>query len=306
MTGTVNTIVLVTGLSGAGKTTILHMLEDLGHEAVDNLPLELIEEMAARASTPLAIGVDARTRGFSAATVIHTLERLRLTPGRRVDLVFADAAEDSLLRRYSETRRRHPLAPERRVADGIAAEQALLADLRIAADLLIDTTDLPIPTLRQQIEQHFSRDRDPGLTVSLVSFSYRNGLPKNADLVFDARFLKNPHYDPVLKHLTGKDKNVSAYVESDPDFVNFYQKLQDMLLFLLPRFVQEGKKYLAVAVGCTGGKHRSVCIVEKLSCDLAVSGWHTDVLHRELGRTSGAAEVSDAAHNSPPVQAQEA
>ncbi len=299
-------VVMVTGLSGAGKSTIMHMLEDLGHDAVDNPPLELIEEMVARTSTPLAIGVDARTRGFSAQTVLGTLERLRLTPGRRVDLVFADATEDSLLRRYSETRRRHPLAPERRVADGIAAEQALLEDLRAAANLLIDTTDMPIPALRALIERHFSQDDSTRLTVSLVSFSYRSGLPKNADLVFDARFLKNPHYDQTLKHLTGKDPGVAAFIKSDPNFDEFYNRLKDILLFLLPRFVQEGKKYLTIAIGCTGGKHRSVCIVENLACDLVVSGWHIDVLHRELGRSRDAADNPDPTRPVPPIQVQEA
>ncbi len=260
-------IVLVTGLSGAGRSSILRVLEDLGYEAVDNPPLTLIEELVSRGERPVAIGIDARSRGFDAATVLSTIERLRLNQMLRPELVFATADEGALLRRYTETRRRHPLAPGGRVLDGIAREAAMTAPLRDNADLVIDTSDTSLPTLRRQVESRFACS-GPGLTVSLMSFAYPHGLPREADLVFDARFLRNPHYDPHLRPKTGMDSDVATYVEADPDFQAFFDQIEAMLKLLLPRFVQEGKKYVTIAVGCTGGRHRSVHIVEKLAARL--------------------------------------
>ncbi len=289
-------IVFVTGLSGAGRASILRALEDLGYEAVDNPPLTLTEELATRGDRPLAIGMDARSRGFDAGMVLTVLERLRVNPTLQPELVFARADVAVLLRRFTETRRRHPLAPGGRVVDGIDQEVAMTARLADAADLIVDTSDMPLANLRRLIEQRFGTSEDgPGLTVSLMSFAYPKGLPREADLVFDARFLRNPHYDPDLRPNTGRDAKVAAYVEADPDYAEYFGRLESMLHLLLPRFVQEGKKYLTVAVGCTGGRHRSVCIVESLAKRLgnpeagaagatgqAGHPWQVTILHREL------------------------
>ncbi len=291
-------VLLVTGLSGAGKASILRVLEDLGYEAVDNLPLRLMEDMVARAERPMAIGVDTRSSGFDAADILATLARLKCNPALRPELVFAYADESALLRRYTETRRRHPLAPLSRVSDGVAAEIAITAPLREGADLLIDTSDLPLPMLRRMIEQRFSGSENnaTGMTVALISFAYPAGLPREAELVFDARFLRNPHYDPILRNKTGLDADVAAYVEADPDYAPFLEKVTDLLSMLLPRFVQEGKKYASIAIGCTGGRHRSVRIVQALAERLrsvqcascpgdggsAEGKWRVLVTHREL------------------------
>jgi UPF0042 nucleotide-binding protein len=206
----------------------------------------------------------------------------------RTELVFTWADEAVLLRRYTETRRRHPLSPNGRVSDGIGIEQALTAQLRDTADVLIDTSDLPPALLRQMIEDHYgpdaSDDARPGLSVSLVSFAFPAGLPREADMVFDARFLRNPHYVAELRPGTGLDADVAAYVEADPDFVTFFEKTTGLLDMLLPRFVQEGKKYVTIGIGCTGGRHRSVRIVERLASHLAKAGWRVTITHRELLR----------------------
>lgn len=292
MSGARLPVVLVSGLSGAGKASILRALEDAGFDAVDNPPLEMIEGLVARAdgATGLAVGVDARSRGFDADAVLATLQRLRLNPALRPELVFAWADESVLLRRFTETRRRHPLAPRGRVSDGIAAEQQLIAPLHAAADLVVDTSELPLAALRQVIERRFAHgdevDPQTGLSVSLVSFAFPAGLPREADMVFDARFLRNPHYDPLLRPLTGSDPSVAAYVAADPDFKAFFTGIADLLNLVLPRFVQEGKKYATIAVGCTGGRHRSVAIVERLTNYLSDSGWRVSASHRELARES--------------------
>jgi UPF0042 nucleotide-binding protein len=286
-------VVLVTGLSGAGRSSILRVLEDLGYEAVDNPPLTLIEELVSRGEGSVAVGIDARSRGFDALAVLSTLERLRLNQSLRPELVFATASEVALLRRYTETRRRHPLAPGGRVIDGIKQEAAMTAPLREAADVVIDTSETALPGLRRLIEGRFGGS-NIGLTVTLTSFAYPRGLPLEADLVFDARFLRNPHYDPLLRPKTGTDPDVAAYVEADPDFPAFFEQITSMLTLLLPRFVQEGKKYVTIAVGCTGGRHRSVHIVEKLAawlrgCNaLDMRGGQITVAHRELQRAAAA------------------
>ena len=280
-------VVLVSGLSGAGKGSILRVLEDLGFETVDNPPLHTLEELVGDGDRPLAAGVDTRTRGFSPETVLLALERLRLRPNLAATLVYATAEDATLLRRYTETRRRHPLAPSGRVADGIARERALMEPLRNRADLLLDTTDLPSPELRRLVERRFRPDGAPGLFILVQSFAYPRGLPRDADLVFDLRFLRNPHYDPVLRPLTGLDRAVAAYVEADLDFPAFWSRLTGFLDPLLPRYVAEGKKYLTVALGCTGGRHRSVLVAERLTAHLHRSGWQADANHRELSPGTG-------------------
>lgn len=297
-------VVVVSGLSGGGKASVLRALEDVGYEAVDNPPLEMLEDMVTHGNARLAVGIDARTRGFSAAEVLETLRRLRARPGLRVDLVYAWANEGALLRRFTETRRRHPLAPQGRVLDGIGAEQVLTAELREQADLVVDTSDLPLAGLRRLIEQHFGGAVDRAqarMVVSLVSFAYSRGLPPEADLVFDARFLRNPHYDPILRPRTGLDPSVAAHIEADADFSRFFAALTGIVDLILPRFVQEGKKYATITIGCTGGRHRSVYLIEKLatyltgptaaaSCGLeAGAAWRVQVTHRELAREGIAA-----------------
>jgi UPF0042 nucleotide-binding protein len=268
--------------------------------------------------------VDARTRGFDAGAVLDVLRRVRAAGGTRPELVFAWADETVLLRRYTETRRRHPLAPLGRVTDGISREEQLTAELKEAADLVVDTTELAPVGLRQLIEAHFGSESPvrgtAGLSVGLISFAFSAGLPREADLVFDARFLRNPHYDPILRARTGLDSQVGAYVEADPDYAAFFAMIRSMLSLLLPRFVQEGKKYATIAIGCTGGRHRSVHLVERTSAFLAEAGWRPNVVHRELareavaedanrrgGRRGGPAETeADGAGAAPGFQAQEA
>lgn len=290
-------IVLVSGLSGAGKASILRALEDLGYEAVDNPPLTMVPDVVIRSERPLAIGLDARSRGFNPELVLSTLATLCQNTALRPELVYAWADETVLLRRFTETRRRHPLAPQGRVVDGIAEESALTQLLRDNADLVIDTSDLPLAELRKVIETRFRPDlsagaQQPGLAVSLVSFAFPAGLPREADMVFDARFLRNPHYDPILRPRTGLDAAVAAYIEADPDFNSFINGVKALLALVLPRFVQEGKKYATIAIGCTGGRHRSVHIVELLARSLPTQTggeidqkeWQVTVTHRELER----------------------
>ncbi|HEY4044619.1 MAG TPA: RNase adapter RapZ [Rhodopila sp.] len=295
-------VVIVTGLSGGGKASILRALEDVGFEAVDNPPVTMLEEMIASGkggpgNRKLAVGIDARTRGFDATALLAAVARLRSQPEFWLQLVYAWADESTLLRRYTETRRRHPLSPQGVVAEGIAAEIALTEPLREAADLVVDTSDLPIGHLRRLIERHFGADSGLArLAVSLVSFAYPKGLPREADLVFDARFLRNPHYDPILQPRTGLDPAVGAFVEADPDFAIFFSRIAELIELVLPRFVQEGKKYATITIGCTGGRHRSVHLIEKLAnhltsraADRQANGygsvsWRVFVTHRELVR----------------------
>lgn len=294
-------VVLVTGLSGAGKASILRALEDIGFEAVDNPPLGMIGALAREGGARrLAIGVDARSRGFDAGAVLAALAKLREDPAVWPELIYAWADEAVLLRRYTETRRRHPLALLGQVADGIAEEQRITAALQEVADLVIDTSDLPLSELRQRIEARYANPAGdavaPSLAVTLVSFAYPAGLPREADLVFDARFLRNPHYDLNLRPLTGLDPAVGAYVEEDPDFAPFLGHVTSLLALLLPRFVREGKKYVTIGVGCTGGRHRSVHMVETLAKHLSGQGWRVSTRHRELAREGAAPQRATAHH----------
>jgi UPF0042 nucleotide-binding protein len=285
-------VALVTGLAGAGRASILRALEDVGYEAIDNPPLDLIDGLVTsidRGSRRAALGVDARSRSFTPERVLELRDRLRQLPDMRVDLVFAWAEEAVLLRRFTETRRRHPLSPKGRVADGIAAETRLIAPLHEQADWVIDTSDLPLAQLRQQIDAGFGPDAADGgglqsLSISLISFAFPAGLPREAELVFDTRFLRNPFYDPALRPKTGLDPDVAAHVRGDPDYGEFMARLTGMLDLVLPRFLQEGKKYATVAIGCTGGRHRSVTVAEHLARHLADAGWRVTASHRELAR----------------------
>ncbi len=286
-------VALVTGLAGAGRASILRALEDIGYEATDNPPLDLIEGLVRSiddgGARQVALGVDARSRSFTPERVLELRDRLRAIADMRVDLVFAWAEEEVLLRRFTETRRRHPLSPRGRVSDGIGAETRLIGPLHERADWVIDTSNLPLARLREQIDARFGTGAEEvsgrqALSISLISFAFPAGLPREAELVFDARFLRNPFYDPALRPGTGLDAAVADYVAADPDYGKFIAGLTGMLDLLLPRFVQEGKKYATVAVGCTGGRHRSVTIVEHLARYLSEGGWRATATHRELTR----------------------
>ncbi len=280
-------LVIVTGLSGAGRTSCLKILEDQGFEAIDNLPIPLIERFVRLddgLERDLAIGLDSRTRAFDPKRLAGLVAGLaRAHPAVAVSLVFFDCDDEALQQRFTETRRRHPLAADRPVQDGIAAERALLAPLADAADVVIDTTGLSLPDLNRRLVGQFGHtEPGHGLTISCVSFAYRRGLPREADLVFDVRFLQNPHYVAELKPLTGLDPAVQAHVEGDPGYADFERRLLALLDTLLPRFQDEGKSYLTIAVGCTGGQHRSVFVTERLSRALRAAGYEVSTLHREL------------------------
>ena len=279
-------VVVITGMSGAGKTQALKAFEDFGYEAVDNLPLSLLAGLVfggEQAPRHVAIGVDGRTRDFSAERFWAAVEPLVARGGLVVTVLFLDCDEDVLVRRYTETRRRHPLAPDRPVLDGIALERWLMSSIRERADLLIDTTRLSERDLKTQLAARFAADDSAGLVVALVSFSYRNGLPREADLVFDVRFLANPHWVEALRPGTGLDAPVGAHIAADPSYGPFFGRVADLVTSLLPLYEREGKSYLTIAVGCTGGRHRSVYTVERLAERLGEGGWRTLIQHREIG-----------------------
>ncbi|MFG6281499.1 RNase adapter RapZ [Sphingomonas sp. S6] len=284
-------ILLVTGLSGAGKSTVLKTLEDLGWEVVDNLPLALLDRLleaplaqgAADGTQPLALGIGARTRDFDPKRIIERIRALREGHGLDVGMLFLDCAGAELERRYSETRRRHPLAPDRPASDGIARERELLAPLREWANRLIDTTDLSANMLAQKVRSTFAVSGSDAPVLSIQSFGFARGIPRNADLVFDMRFLRNPHWDSVLRPGTGLDADVSAYVAADPAYPAAMEQIGSLLELLIPRYRAEGKAYVSVAIGCTGGRHRSVHVAEHLARRLRDAGFSPTITHRDLG-----------------------
>lgn len=282
-------VILVTGMSGAGHSTALKTLEDMGYEAVDNLPLPMLQSLAARpgaadVARPLAIGIDIRTRGFGAETFVAELDRLGQQPELDVRLLFLDCDDEVLFRRYTETRRRHPLTADRPVADSVRHERQLVEPLRARADLVVDTTMLTAADLRRLLHGHFALARQGSMSVFVVSFSYRHGVPRESDLVFDVRFLDNPFYIPQLRPLTGRDGPVADHIRRDPAFTPFFDGLTGVLQPLLPRYVHEGKSYLTIAVGCTGGRHRSVFVAERLAGWLNDLGYPVTLNHRDLSR----------------------
>lgn len=281
-------VVLVTGMSGAGRSTALRVLEDEGYEAIDNLPLSLINAVVNEVGLqrPVAIGVDIRNRDFAVGPVLAQLDGLAADARFALSLLFVDCDDEVLGRRYTETRRRHPLAQGRPVADGIALERRLVAPLRERADIVIDSSSLTPADLRARLLARFGLAGTLGMTVFITSFSYRHGLPREADLVFDVRFLANPHYDPALRPFSGQDAAVADYVAGDPGFAPFFGRLTEMLGDLLPRYEREGKSYLTIGIGCTGGRHRSVFIAERLAAWLRDRGRPVHLTHRDVTRES--------------------
>ncbi len=280
-------IVLVTGPSGAGRSTAINALEDAGFETIDNIPLSLVPRLiegAEAEARPLALGIDVRNRDFSAAALAELHANLAAYPPLRCDLLYIDCAPEILARRYSETRRRHPLAPGDSPAEGIARERALLEDVRTRADILVDTTEMTVHDLSAEIRNWFEGCTGQRMAVSLHSFSYKRGLPTGVDMALDVRFLKNPHWVPELRPLTGLDPQVAAYVDADPRSATFLDHVTRLLTFVLPAHVEEGKAHFSVGFGCTGGQHRSVAMAENTARALAQSGWHVSIRHRELER----------------------
>jgi UPF0042 nucleotide-binding protein len=287
-------VVLVTGMSGAGKSTALKVLEDFGYEAIDNLPLYLLGRLlapkedglpAARVGA-IAIDVDIRTRDFDAEAFLAEIRPLAARADLSLEILFLDCDDNVLRRRFTETRRRHPLAADRPVIDGITHERQLVGRLRDSADVTIDTTQYTISDFREIMAGHFALSERPRMTVAVTSFSYRRGLPREADLVFDVRFLSNPHYVETLRPLSGLDAGVAAHVENDPALAPFFGTLTRMLVDLLPLYVREGKSYLTIAIGCTGGRHRSVYVAERLGRVLREAGTAVAVRHRDLDQAT--------------------
>jgi UPF0042 nucleotide-binding protein len=294
-------ILLVTGMLGAGKTTALQELEDIGWEAIDNFPIRLLGrllgpegERAEGDTSPLAIGFDSRTRGFSPDRVIERVKQLSARADLEVTTLFLDCSTAELQRRYDETRRRHHLAHDVPVEEGIRAERELLAPLRRWADVMIDTTRFSSNELRQVIRQHFAGQTSAQMTVTVSSFGFARGVPPAADLVFDMRYLDNPHWQPKLRELTGLDKPVGAHIEKDGAFAASFERIRGLLLELLPRYAAQGKSYVNIAFGCTGGRHRSVFMAEKIAAALREGGFSPTVLRRNLG--SRAAELIEGSH----------
>lgn len=282
-------VVLVTGPSGAGRSTALAALEDLGYEIIDNLPFSLIPRLldGPPLSRPIALGIDVRNRDFSAAGLIELIDRLTRLPEIALEVLYLDCRPEELLRRYSETRRRHPLAPGDSPADGIAAEIDLLAPIRVRAEVLIDTTELSPHDLKAEIGRWFGAAGSAQLAVSVHSFSFKRGVPRGLDMMFDCRFLRNPHWVPELRPLDGRAPEVAAYLAKDPHYAPFLSRVRDLLLFVLPAHVVEGKSHLAIGFGCTGGQHRSVAVTENMVISLADAGWQVSKRHRELERRAG-------------------
>jgi UPF0042 nucleotide-binding protein len=278
----------------------LKVLEDLGWETIDNFPIRMLGqligkpgEMTEGLRPPLAIGFDSRTRGFDPHAIIDRVKRLTERTDLEVTTLFLDCAGQELERRYNETRRRHPLAADMPAASGIAAERELMEPLRRWADMVIVTTDMSANDLQQQIRERFAPLSEQGITITVSSFGFSRGMPPVADLVFDMRFLDNPHWIDALRPLTGLDAAVGEHIRQDPAFPEAYARIRDLILFLLPRYEAQGKAYVHIAFGCTGGRHRSVFVAEQIAAALRAAGFSPTLLHRNLG--SRAADLLEGA-----------
>ncbi len=279
-------LVLITGPSGAGRSTAIHALEDLGYEVIDNLPLSLVPRLidGPPLGRPIALGLDVRNRDFNSTALIELIDTLTRDPRVSLEVLYLDCAISELIHRYSQTRRRHPLAPAETPLTGIEREIDLLAPIRARADHLIDTTEMTPHDLKADIIQWFDRGGTTRMAVSVQSFSYKRGIPRGVDMIFDCRFLQNPHWVPELRARDGRDPEVVAHIEQDPRFAEFFLRLQGLVQMLLPAHLDEGKAHLSIGFGCSGGQHRSVAVAEKLGNVLAAAGWPVSKRHRELER----------------------
>jgi RNase adapter protein RapZ len=277
-------LVLVTGPSGAGRSTAINVLEDLGFEAMDNLPLRLLPHLfeGVPPSRPMALGLDTRNRDFSVSAMLDMIEELEKRADAELSILYLDCRTDILLQRFSETRRRHPMAPGETPETGVRRELDLLRPIRDRADTLLDTSERNVHQLRAEIEALFAPQEGRPLAVSVQSFSYKRGLPRSIDMVFDCRFLTNPYWQPNLRVLDGRDPQVQAHVAADPRFDPFFNRILDLTRLLLPAYREEGKSHLSIAFGCTGGQHRSVALAETLAKALAQDGQQVSIRHREL------------------------
>ncbi|HEX4955593.1 MAG TPA: RNase adapter RapZ [Thermoanaerobaculia bacterium] len=283
-------LVIVTGLSGSGKSCAANCFEDLGYHVVENLPVPLLEPFLAdpaglvEGKDKIAVVTDVRASGFAERfpALIDRIDRSRV----EVTLLFLEASDEALIRRFSETRRPHPLAQGGDLIDSIRRERQLLAELRGRADLVLDTSEWSIHETRRRILAEFATEPgdEPALAVSLTSFGFKHGIPYGSDLVFDVRFLPNPYFVPGLREQTGQDAQVRSYLEVLPEYAELLSRLTDLLLYLLPLYRRENRSYLTVAVGCTGGRHRSVAVAEALGKGLAAGGWPVRLAHRDLAR----------------------
>lgn len=295
-------LMLVTGLSGAGKSTALNVLEDLGWEVVDNLPLALLDALIdapvkrSDVGRPVAVGIDSRSRGFKPALLVRRIKELREAGERDIQTLFLDCAGAELERRFSETRRRHPLAEDRPAADGIAREREMMEPLRRWAEHVVDTTNYSSNDLQQEVRQRFGDADDNEPVLNILSFGFARGLPRNADLVFDMRYLRNPHWDKALRPHTGLDDAIAAYVAADPAYEATVGQIEALLLALLPRYRAEGKSYVTIAFGCTGGRHRSVHVAERVAKTLRSAGHAPTLSHRNLDSSP-----QDGLEGSPPL-----
>jgi RNase adapter protein RapZ len=276
-------ILLLTGMSGAGKSHALKCFEDMGYEAIDNIPLSLLPVVTAQpaGAQKLVLGVDVRSREFSPEKLFDALNAWRSLPDCEASLVYLDCEDVALQRRFTETRRKHPLASDRPVADGLRLERELLEPVRAKADVLLDTTGFSVHDLKRYIRDNFAEESSE-LLVFVTSFSFREGVPRDADMVVDVRFLANPHWVEGLRAKTGKDAEVGEYIRQDKDYAGFFERLCALLTPLLPRYREEGKSYFTIATGCTGGKHRSVFTTENLAGYLSQLGYKVGIRHRDL------------------------
>ena len=283
-------ILLVTGMSGAGTSTTLKTLEDLGWELVDNLPLFLLDSLLEAPppagmegkNRPLAISLGVRTRDFDPEQIIERVRRLKDSPRLAIESLFLNCGGVELKRRYAETRHRHPLALDRAADDGIAHERALLAPLRDMADRLLDTTNMTSNDLGQWVRANYAVEGLSEPVLSVMSFGFSRGLPRNADLVFDMRFLRNPHWSAELRPGTGLDQAVIDYIRLDPAYDTVLSQIETLLDTVVPRYIQSGKSYITIAIGCTGGRHRSVHVADRIARRLRESGFSPTVVHRDL------------------------
>lgn len=280
-------MVIVTGLSGAGKSSALHAFEDIGYQAIDNLPLTMLESLIEEArqvgdKTPIAVGIDSRTLHFSPEQFAETIEGLRDIGDIALHVLFLDASDEVLMKRFSETRRLHPLGDGLLLREAIQRERDMMKHIRPHVDGLIDTSGRTGAETRRTILGRFAAEALPKLIVTYMSFGFSNGVPRDADIVLDVRFLRNPHYEPELRPKTGKEEAVANFVKADAGFDPFVEKVEDLLRFLLPKYRDEGKSYLTLAFGCTGGKHRSVAVTETMAARLKLEGIAVNVYHREI------------------------